>query len=254
MEITYRKLPRESRKISALLQDYFKDGNKAYSEFSKYGVALCGGAIAAICSDLPVKDLDLYLNITEDEMWKLDALERAICMNAAADPAISKVSRSDNATTITWERGSKKYCVQIVRKVFGDPVCILEEHFDFTVTMGAFVFSSGLFAMSDRFLIDLAKRDLVFVHSQYPICSLHRVSKYLRKGFTFKGSSAILLGLAIAQLEISSYQQLKEQLMGIDTLLLVGLLESLDESVAFDMAKTISLVLSKINNEEVRDD
>lgn len=94
--------------------------------------------------------------------------------------------------------------------------------------MGAYDFASDEFILHDRFLLDLSKRILCFNETaQYPLCSLFRLRKFSKRGFSISGSEIIKLGLAVNNVKIANYGELREQLLGIDTLFLKDLTDTM---------------------------
>ena len=93
------------------------------------------------------------------------------------------------------------------------------------------------------------------VDTKFPISSLYRVRKYLKRGFTLSGIEAIKLGLAIQRLEIKTHKELRRQIMGIDTLFLRDLTDALkskeEKNYEFnEFLSTLDSWLEKLNVDE----
>jgi hypothetical protein len=138
---------------------------------------------------------------------------------------------SNNA--LTYKRKSTKsrkvWTAQLITRFSGTPQEIFK-NFDFTITTGAFDFETGEFVFGDRFFQDLSAKKLVYQGaSHYPICALYRTKKYQERGYKVPGSTLMHIALSIVRLEIKNYRELKEQLSGVDTCYLQGLLDSYSE-------------------------
>lgn len=209
--------------------------------FKELGVMLCGGAVLSLFTESKVSDLDLYVK-NPDNLAIVQEFLHSRFHNHEKPPF-----HSINA--ITYKRRSKNrvYTIQLITKFTGEPASIFE-YFDFTITNCAFDFEAQSFAFGPRFFADLGKRVLVYAgKSQYPICALHRINKYLEKGFRAPGSTLMHIALSIVQLDITNYRQLKEQLMGIDTSYLTNLLESKEPDVPVNYGEFIEEALNAIN-------
>lgn len=203
-----------------------------FMELRKLNIILCGGAITSIFSNAPINDLDFYLK----DHTKL-AEAKAFLKKWFPDFEIETVN------AITYKRKSsksrKQYTIQLITKFTGEPSEIFD-WFDFTITHGAFDFSRKQFYLGDRFLTDLAKRRLVYSgSSQYPICAMYRTNKYVKRGYELPGATIMHIALSIVQLKIANYKELKEQLMGIDTIYLSKLIEAKQPDAPVDYGEFI---------------
>ena len=198
-----------------------KDHNapNVFAKLGEYELMICGGAINGIFSAKGINDLDFYMKNIE----KKDAIVAWL----------SSIFPDDKMTTlnaVTMKRKSglsrKKWVVQLITRFVGNPADIFE-WFDFTITHGAYDFALDTFVFGDRFFQDLSKRRLVYSGaSQYPICAMYRTKKYVERGYELPGATIMHIALSIVQLKITNYRELKEQLMGIDTIYLQKLLEA----------------------------
>lgn len=208
---------REQNKISYQLQSRLP---KAIQEIcTKHNLILAGGAIRALVSNTTVSDYDLFAMASEDLMQAKKAIK-----------ALYSVSESDiffetnNAISFTYH--DIKF--QLVKKLaFNCPdskmteedyISYLFQKFDFTVCMGAYSFHSDLFYYEEQFVWDNLTKTLIFnPHGEYPICSLYRTKKYTKNGFNISGVELTKIALAINNLKMRTYKDLKHQLQGIDT-------------------------------------
>lgn len=189
-----------------------------FDELARLGVTICGGAITSIFTNANVNDLDFYVQDPRNLPEVHKFLEKFFKKEFTSPNAVTYVRKS--------LKSNKKWRVQVITKFTGDPYAIFE-WFDFTITHGAYVFSTRNFVFGDRYFQDLTKRRLVYSgNSQYPICAMYRTKKYVERGYTLPGATIMHIALCIVQLKIENYKELKEQLMGIDTIYLQKLLEA----------------------------
>jgi hypothetical protein len=186
-------------------------------EMSECGMMIAGGTITSIFSGGKVNDLDFYCYNVEDHKKAEAFLKKHFptsCM--VTRNAVTLKRRSDKSNHI--------YTVQLITRFTGLPYEVMN-WFDFTITQGAYCFTENDFFFGERFFADLAKKKLVYLgSSMYPICAMYRTKKYQARGFTTPGSTIMHIALSIIRLEIKTYRDLKDQLMGIDTMYLQGLL------------------------------
>lgn len=185
---------------------------------------ICGGAVTSVFSRSVINDFDLY-SLSKPCVSKLLSEFKAI-------NGMKVVFTSDNAVTIEY----KNQIYQIIQRVTPDShshssVEEVLSAFDFTVCMAAYDISANEFILYKTFMSDLASRVLVYnINSGFPICSLYRTLKYQKRGFKLSGSEIVKMSLCICRLDMQSYSDLREQLMGIDTYVFSKLTSSLIEN------------------------
>lgn len=195
------------------------------------GMMLAGGTINSIFSKREINDLDFYLK----DISKLDTIKKELVDTYG----YKEVFSSDNAVTFKKKSRLRTLEVQIIKRFSGEPNVILDT-FDFTCVQGLFDFQLGEFILSERFLPDLGKRELVYTNtSQYPICALYRTKKYIKRGYHITGANLVALALSIHSLNITTYKDLKDQLMGIDTAMLTELTKDFDDNKSFEVSEFV---------------
>lgn len=199
-----------------------------------YGSFIAGGALASIFSNQPINDFDIFY---ETESARDQAI--SIAKEKFASP---KVVATDCAFSFIVDR--QRY--QLIR--FVGEVHDTLKSFDFTICRAAYVpwYPEGSrFVLFPDFLQHLAQRKLIFnIAAEFPICSLYRAAKYIKRGFHFPGIEAIKLGLRIQSLKIETVGDLRKQLMGIDTLFLKDLTDALknQEHKTFELNEFLQLL------------
>jgi hypothetical protein len=194
---------------AAFLRDQM--GTEIMALMSRFGGFLAGGAVTSVFSSARINDFDLFFPSTKH-------LDDAI----ASLPLDDKTINTDSALSVIL--GGHR--VQLVKVLTRTPAEVISS-FDFTICQAGFDLDDG-FIFGEDFFQHLAQRRLVFnIKAEYPICSLYRARKFIKRGFSLSGIEAIKLGLCIHSLEINTYADLRKQLMGIDTMFLRDLTDSL---------------------------
>lgn len=178
---------------------------------------IAGGACTSVFSNNKINDIDLFFYSEQD------------CLNAIAAfgtlPEVKSNFTTDNA--ISYSCDNKKF--QIIKCLYGTPQEIIEK-FDYTVVMCAYEPKTGEFTLADNFIYHLAERKLIFnPNIDYPISSLFRSKKYILRGYDFPITEMFKLSLAINNLKLESYGDVKKQLEGVDLGIMKDLVNSLVE-------------------------
>lgn len=179
---------------------------------------IAGGAIRSVFANEFISDYDIYFKSTLDlitfeyNLIQLENVELSFQTDVAKTYNVNKL----------------KIQVIIMPELICSNAKDIIDQFDYTVCMGAYDFDTKQFVLNDRFIEHIARRELSYnVNGKYPLGSLFRLRKYLKKGYTISGTEIIKLGLSINNLKMESYIDLKKQLEGIDTLFLKELTDKL---------------------------
>lgn len=208
---------------------------------------IAGGAITSVFTDSKINDYDIYFR-NNDDYLKLNSIMKN-------KENFSLVFSSESADT--FRDKDKDLTIQLIkleRTMFNNPKDIINE-FDYTICMGAYDVKNDMFILGDNFLKHNSQKRLVFnTNSKYPICALYRAKKFLNRGYKISGTEVIKITLSIHRLKLDNYKDLKEQLMGIDTLMLKELTDKLmGEEYAtkeYDFEEFIHLIEEYLNKYE----
>ncbi len=219
----------EKKKLYSLLGEglvsYLK-GRRCY---------IAGGTITSLFCKRDINDFDIYFKNEETlieiatELWD--------------DKSGWIVSTTEKATLIKY---GGKLDVQLIHfKYFADAKEIFNT-FDFTVCMGAFDLETEEFIIHDDFMQHNSQRILKFnKNTAFPIVSLLRVQKYKDKGYSISKPEFIRIALTCMNLEINTYEELKEQMGGMYGInydkLFVDMDGKLDLNEAIDIIENLIL-------------
>lgn len=199
---------------------------------------LAGGALTSIFSGKEINDYDLYFRNKEDLILFVrnafldeDNIEDEDDFVEMAAYSLICTSQTDRSITFSVPNNNLK--IQLIHFDYFENVSDIFKSYDFTINMCAFDFVHEQFIMEENFLIDIAQRRLTFnTGTKYPIMSTLRVSKYCDRGYTISKKEMFKIGLAISSLNITSWDELEDQLSGF---------YGVDVSQMFDRTKEFSI-------------
>ena len=141
--------------------------------------------------------------------------------------------------------------VQIVLRFWGDDVKI-HETFDFVHATNYFTFEKGLVTNIEA-LESILTRTLKYQGSHYPVTSIIRAKKFIKRGFNISAGELLKIMFQISQLDLSDPDVLEEQLIGVDIAyfeLLIKALRNKKSSENFELSsKYFNELVDRIFNE-----
>lgn len=203
-------------------------GEEVVDSFKNNKIILAGGAITSLFTNKDINDFDLYFRSSDDLISFVDDV---FCETDVISP-FSVICNSFTSRSLLMMLDGTLNLQPIHFKFFEKAEDIFES-FDFTINMGAFDFSTEEFILHDDFLLHNSQRILHFNKlTTYPIISQLRVQKYNERGYKISKRDAMVISLAICNLQIETWDDLMDQLSGF-----YGL--SVDD--IFDTTKEFSL-------------
>ena len=163
------------------------------------------------------------------------------------------------ANAVTYKLDGLKF--QLIRHFYNEksetPVADLLNVFDFTVCQGAFSFIDQQFYFSENFLKDICSRSLIVNKNlEYPLSTLFRTYKYIRKGYNLSPVQVIGLSVQCADLNLETYADYKKHILGIDSLTLTKMFDKMnDEQLNTKVSSQVFIqemdkYLSKVSGED----
>lgn len=149
------------------------------------------------------------------------AEEQALGTEDDGKPAYRPVFMSTNAITL-----SKK--VQIIVRFYGEPDQI-HENYDFVHCTNYWTSWDGDLVLRQPALEALLAKELRYVGSKYPVCSIIRLRKFIRRGWTINAGQILKAVMQISELDLSDPKVLEDQLTGVDSAYFMQLMTKLRE-------------------------
>lgn len=132
----------------------------------------------------------------------------------------SPVYFSPNAISLTDD-------IQIVIRFWGDSKAI-HETFDFVHATNYFTFEEGL-VTNKAALESILTKYLKYQGSQYPLTSIIRTKKFIKRGWNITAGEYLKIMYQISQLNLNDFEVLEEQLIGVDVAYFAQLITILRE-------------------------
>lgn len=167
------------------------------------GAFAAGGAVTSVFTNQPINDVDVYFKSREDFEYAVES---------AYEDGLWCADASKRAVTFTDNGGTP---VQYMHFDFFPTAADIFEAFDFTVCMGAYDYDAKEFVFHPDFLKHNSQRFLRFnPGTRYPLASAVRTLKYQSRGYTLGKGDMLKIALACRGVEISTWDQLKDQIGG----------------------------------------
>lgn len=140
-------------------------------------------------------------------------------LNTAGDgkPTYRPVFMSTNAITLSDR-------IQIVLRFFGEPDSI-HENYDFVHCTNYWTSWSGELVLKQAALEALLAKELRYVGSKYPICSLIRMRKFIARGWSINAGQVLKMVWQVSELDLKDVRVLEEQLTGVDVAYFMEVIE-----------------------------
>ena len=205
-----------SSKVSGMIVNTTQDRIKLM--INSDGVAEDSDSIA----DDAEYDIPKYLSETN----QLDILEDipATKMEEGVDK-YKPIFLSTNAITLSNK-------VQLVIRFYGDPSEI-HKNYDFVHTTNYWTFYDGV-VLNQRALEAILNKELFYVGSKYPIASLIRTRKFIRRGWHINAGQYVKMSFQISDLDLTDIYVLEDQLVGVDSIYFLSFISSMREKMAKD--------------------
>ena len=141
---------------------------------------------------------------------------------------------SNNAITLSDR-------IQIIIRFYGTPEEI-HENFDFVHATNVFDYKTKKLYLNPAALEATLARNLVYVGSLYPIASIFRIRKFIERGWRIHVGQLLKIIFQINKLNLSEFNVLQDQLIGVDAAYMSQLLARLDERQAVDLGYVSKLL------------
>jgi hypothetical protein len=209
---------------------------------------IAGGAINSLYMGNKVNDWDIYLKSPQEcepliQYWLRDqnltteVLDGRIRVNFdGGNPLhyfIKKLpynTEVDNhqPKAVTNNAISLQGNVQIVIRFMGQPSTVTES-FDFEHAKIVYEHNTGKIYSSRECLESMLFKRLLYTGSHYPIASMFRMRKFIKRGWEISAGQMAKIAFQINSLDLSDKEVLYEQLIGVDMLYMSAFLAALEK-------------------------
>lgn len=136
-------------------------------------------------------------------------------------PKYRPVFMSTNAITLSHR-------VQIVLRFYGEPDAI-HENYDFVHCTNYWCSWTGELTLRQPALESLLARELRYVGSKYPVCSVIRLRKFIQRGWSVNAGQILKILMQISDLDLKDHTVLEDQLTGVDSAYFIQLMAKIRE-------------------------
>lgn len=156
---------------------------------------------------------------------------------AAADkPKFRPVFLTSNAITLSDG-------IQLVTRFYGEPDEI-HANYDFAHCMNYWSSWDGKLVLRPEALEALLARELRYVGSKYPLCSIIRTRKFIDRGWSINAGQFVKMAMQLNDLDLNDIKVLEEQLTGVDAAYFAEVIDALKKKDAarVDRAYLLQLI------------
>lgn len=136
-------------------------------------------------------------------------------------PEFRPVFLSTNAITLSGK-------VQIILRFFGEPNEI-HENYDFAHCTNYWKSWDDELILRPAALEALLTKELRYIGSKYPICSIIRLRKFITRGWTINAGQVLKMCMQVSKLDLTDVKVLEDQLTGVDVAYFMQVVELLKE-------------------------
>jgi len=135
--------------------------------------------------------------------------ETAALATVSDAPQYRPTFMSTNAITLSDK-------VQIILRFYGEPDEI-HENYDFVHCTNYWSMWDDCLVLRPLALEALLAKELIYVGSKYPVCSVMRLRKFIKRGWVINAGQILKMMLQISDLELTDPKVLQDQLTGMDS-------------------------------------
>lgn len=151
-----------------------------------------------------------------------DLNEAALDTESTGSPEYRPVFISTNAITLSDK-------IQIVLRFYGDADTI-HENYDFVHCTNYWTSGDGNLTLRQPALEALLAKELKYVGSKYPVCSVIRLRKFIRRGWVINAGQILKMMMQISELDLTDHKVLEDQLTGVDSAYFLEVMSKLREN------------------------
>jgi len=156
--------------------------------------------------------------VSEEEA---EEISEAAAEKGKADNEFKPVFMSSNAITLSDK-------IQIIIRFWGEPDQI-HENYDFVHCTCYWKSWDGELVLPSAALEAILSKTLVYMGSKYPICSVIRTRKFLRREWKITAGQYLKMCMQISKLDLTDIRVLEDQLTGVDAAYFMQLISQLEK-------------------------
>lgn len=152
-----------------------------------------------VAGEEDIEDDDMQTNITPDA--NIDEIEEK--------PKYVPKYLTSNAISLSGK-------IQLVIRFYGDPQEI-HENYDFVHCTNYWTSWEKKVTLKLEAVEAIINKELIYVGSKYPLCSIIRTRKFINRGWTINAGQYLKMCMQLNELDLKNIQVLEDQLVGVDS-------------------------------------
>lgn len=151
-----------------------------------------------------------------------EVTEKALNTESEGPATYRPVFMSTNAITLSDR-------IQLVLRFYGEPDAI-HENYDYVHCTNYWTPWDGKLVLRPDALESLLARELRYVGSKYPLCSIIRLRKFIRRGWTINAGQILKAIMQVSELDLKDPKVLEDQLTGVDSAYFIEIMNKVREN------------------------
>jgi hypothetical protein len=249
MDMKYGRKPSSIKKdIREKLEEWVDSiADEHVADLVRLNAIVAGGCITSMLLGEEVNDYDVYFTESSTAETVRDYYIKLQNLNTKAGTAFggyNPVFVSSNAITLSDK-------IQVITKYTGTPE-LLQKNFDFSHTKCWYDWVNDHLELYNKALTSITSRSLIYEGSEYPLASLFRMRKFMRRGWRVSAGQMFKIAFEINQIgDFTDFKVLQEQLIGVDMSYMLDIIETLRVANPEDIDATyVMQIVDKIFEEE----
>ena len=125
--------------------------------------------------------------------------------------------------------------IQLVVRFYGEANEI-HKNYDFVHCTNYFDYGKNQLELKPDALESLINKELKYQGSKYPLCSIIRTRKFIKRGFHINAGQYLKMCFQLSQLDLTNIDTLEDQLVGVDSAYFMALIDALRNKQESDAA------------------
>ena len=192
-------------------------GRITFSVYSSKNVSTAGEAPKSEEETSVEKSMQAFEDADDIPAEALDSAEGEKIQGAQYAP----VFLSSNAISLSSR-------VQLIIRFYGEPDAV-HENYDFVHATNYWTSWERKVTMRPAAMEAILSKELRYIGSKYPICSMIRVRKFVGRGWTINAGQFVKMAWQIHALDLTNIEVLKDQLVGVDSMYFMQMISELKE-------------------------
>lgn len=208
------------------------EGRITFSVYSSKNVSTAGEAPKSEEETSVEESMRAFEDADDIPAEALDSAEGEKIQGAQYAP----VFLSSNAISLSSK-------VQLIIRFYGEPDQV-HENYDFVHATNYWTSWERKVTMRPAAMEAILSKELRYIGSKYPICSMIRVRKFVGRGWTINAGQFVKMAWQIHALDLTNLEVLKDQLVGVDSMYFMQMISELKEkdSPSVDGAYLMTLI------------